>query len=270
MDMWSLGVILYIMLTGSHPFDLRGVATDEEIEAKIKSDPSPPFSQNLTGHLSPAAADLIKKLMTPDPAKRLTASEMLSHPWLQGATAKYKIADSNIRLEKFKEIREKVEAGIFAVLVKQSTNDSNNSRMIEKAFEMFDKEHKGSVSADDFARVLAENTDIKLTSAESKQISDMVSSSKSKKRRDKKVRDERANERNKRPKRKFEDSSKGPICGVLTREVFGACLASLAFARRVVASLLAPFAPCASFAPLRKAHGRFAAHAFGFLQPSDF
>ena len=81
--------------------------------------------------------------MTPDPAKRLTASEMLSHPWLQGATAKYKIADSNVRLEKFKEVREKVEAGIFAVLVTQSTytnEDSNNSRMIEKAFEMFDKE----------------------------------------------------------------------------------------------------------------------------------
>ena len=59
--------------------------------------------------MSPAAADLINKLMSPDPATRLTASEMLSHPWLQGATAKYKITDSNVRLEKFKEVREKLE-----------------------------------------------------------------------------------------------------------------------------------------------------------------
>ena len=131
------------MLTGLHPFDLNGVSTDEEIEARIQSDPRPKFEQKLTGHLSPAAVDLIKKLMTADPNARISASEMLAHPWIRGGSAKQIISDSHVRLEKFKEVRDKLEAGIFAVLVTQSTHhneSSNNSRMIEKAFEVFDKE----------------------------------------------------------------------------------------------------------------------------------
>ncbi|GMH76291.1 hypothetical protein TrST_g9511 [Triparma strigata] len=177
MDMWSLGVILYIMLTGLHPFDLNGVSTDEEIEARIQSDPRPKFEEKLTGHLSPAAVDLIKKLMTADPNARISASEMLAHPWIRGGSAKQIISDSHVRLEKFKEVRDKLEAGIFAVLVTQSTHhneSSNNSRMIEKAFEVFDKEHKGAITPEDISRVLADETDIKLTSQEQRHISDIM------------------------------------------------------------------------------------------------
>lgn len=148
------------MLTGMHPFDLHGTATDEDIEETIKKNPSPVFSKNLTGHLSPSAADLIQKLMTADPERRITARELLNHPWILGETTnKYKMAGSDRRLNRFREVREKLEAGVFAVLVSSGTKAGGgggaNERMLEKAFEVFDSDKKGFISTDDMARVMS-------------------------------------------------------------------------------------------------------------------
>lgn len=80
-DVWSAGVIVYILLCGVPPFwadTEQGVA-----QAIIRSvldfrrDPWPRVSDN--------AKDLVKKMLNPDPKKRLTAQEVLDHPWLQNA-----------------------------------------------------------------------------------------------------------------------------------------------------------------------------------------
>ena len=71
MDMWAVGVVLFIMLCGVHPFDLKGIKTDKEIEAKIKKNPYAPI--HLATHLSPSARDFMKQLMEPNPDERLTA-----------------------------------------------------------------------------------------------------------------------------------------------------------------------------------------------------
>jgi len=187
-DCWSLGVILYIMLTGAHPFDITGVSTDAEIEERIKTDPRPPITPGLTGHLSPSAVDLIQRLMEPNPEKRLTAREMLSHPWVCGeAAATTKMTDSAIKLARFKDLRTKVEAGIFAVLVDKGNRDAtlseanitstpsgeavvhsesdhvekespsrntSSTHIMKRAFEVFDAEGKGYLSSDDLGRIV--------------------------------------------------------------------------------------------------------------------
>ncbi|KAK9125319.1 hypothetical protein Scep_014165 [Stephania cephalantha] len=80
-DVWSAGVILYILLCGVPPFwaeTEQGVA-QAIIRSVIdfKRDPWPKVSDN--------AKDLVKKMLNPDPRRRLSAQEVLDHPWLQNA-----------------------------------------------------------------------------------------------------------------------------------------------------------------------------------------
>lgn len=80
-DMWALGCVLYIMLSGSHPFDLDGMSPDQVVEHRIKTEPIS-FAFSAWDNVSPDAKDLISKLLVKDPALRLTADQMLQHPWV--------------------------------------------------------------------------------------------------------------------------------------------------------------------------------------------
>ncbi|GLE05063.1 hypothetical protein PINS_up014047 [Pythium insidiosum] len=80
-DMWALGCVLYISLCGSHPFDLDGTASDEEVEDRVKRSPVT-FDFPAWKNISSDAKDLITKLLEKDPSRRLTADQMLAHPWI--------------------------------------------------------------------------------------------------------------------------------------------------------------------------------------------
>lgn len=73
-DMWSIGVIAYILLCGSRPFWAR---TESGIfRAVLKADPS--FDEEPWPSLSPDAIDFVKQLLNKDYRKRLTAAQALS------------------------------------------------------------------------------------------------------------------------------------------------------------------------------------------------
>ncbi|CAN0927918.1 Calcium-dependent protein kinase 13 [Linum grandiflorum] len=80
-DIWSAGVILYILLCGVPPFwaeSEQGVA--QAILRGIidfKRDPWP--------NISDTAKSLVKAMLEPDPKLRLTAKQVIEHPWLQNA-----------------------------------------------------------------------------------------------------------------------------------------------------------------------------------------
>jgi len=99
-DMWAIGVIMFILLTGSHPFDRFSDKTDDDIkDTLIKLRPSNSdhlslmdelvFDDRIEG-LSDSCVALMRRLMQPDPNKRLLSEDFLRHPWIQGLTASWK------------------------------------------------------------------------------------------------------------------------------------------------------------------------------------
>jgi len=77
-DMWSIGVIAYILLCGSRPFWAR--SESGIFRAVLKAEPS--FDEAPWPSLSSDAVDFVKRLLNKDYRKRLTAAQALSHPWL--------------------------------------------------------------------------------------------------------------------------------------------------------------------------------------------
>ncbi|XP_078388644.1 death-associated protein kinase 3 isoform X1 [Cetorhinus maximus] len=77
-DMWSIGVITYILLSGASPFLGE---TKQETLANISA-MNYDFDEEFFSHTSELAKDFIQKLLVKDTRKRLNIKDALSHPWI--------------------------------------------------------------------------------------------------------------------------------------------------------------------------------------------
>jgi len=79
-DVWSIGVLCYMILSGSPPFS--GVSVNDVYEA-IKTQ-VPSFAGSQFKHSSPACIDFVQRMLVKDPELRMTTTEALAHPFIKG------------------------------------------------------------------------------------------------------------------------------------------------------------------------------------------
>ncbi len=80
-DLWSVGVIMFVMLSAYHPFDPDGECSDAQLWTNIckgKFD----FNDPAWEGISESAKHLICQLIVIDPEKRYGTEELLKHPWV--------------------------------------------------------------------------------------------------------------------------------------------------------------------------------------------
>jgi len=78
-DIWSIGIIAYTLLSGAGPFSSsRDAEVYEKITKGTYEFPSPHWDT-----IPPESKDFISKCLVVDPSKRAKATELLEHPWIQ-------------------------------------------------------------------------------------------------------------------------------------------------------------------------------------------
>mmetsp|Transcript_40642 Transcript_40642/g.105504 ORF Transcript_40642/g.105504 Transcript_40642/m.105504 type:complete len:260 (-) Transcript_40642:64-843(-) len=83
-DLWSVGIIAYILLCGYPPF--RGRTVNDTLRIILRGRFN--FPEREWSRISQSAIDLISRLLVQDPKQRLSAEEVLKHPWLSEAKDK--------------------------------------------------------------------------------------------------------------------------------------------------------------------------------------
>jgi len=98
-DMWGVGVIMYIMLCGFPPFFDDGSNMSELFDQIMTGQYD--FPEPYWTDISDEAKDLIEHLLVVDPMKRYTAEETLEHPWLKSAAKDTELTHHKEKLRKF-------------------------------------------------------------------------------------------------------------------------------------------------------------------------
>ncbi|KAK9170242.1 hypothetical protein Syun_002382 [Stephania yunnanensis] len=141
-DVWSAGVIIYILLSGVPPF---WAESEQDIfEQVLHGDLD--FSSDPWPSISESAKDLVRRMLVRDPRRRLTAHQVLCHPWVQvNGVAPDKPLDSAVlsRLKQFSAMNKLKKMAIR--IIAESLSDEEIAGLKEM-FKMIDTDNSGQIT----------------------------------------------------------------------------------------------------------------------------
>ena len=114
-DMWSIGVILYILLGGYPPFIENN---QRDLFRKIKAGEYE-FHKDYWENVSKEAKVLISSLLTVDPRKRFSASAALNNKWITQGDESLQSKDLGVNLVEFRKFnaKRKLRAAVRALII---------------------------------------------------------------------------------------------------------------------------------------------------------
>ena len=142
-DIWSCGVILYILLSGKPPF---GGKNDKEILARV-SKGTYNFKGTTWDSVSDAAKDLIKRMLEFNPALRISAEDALKDPWftLSLEEKSFRVLPSIIDNMKAFRATEKLQHAVLAFISSQLSS-KDETKQLADTFKAIDQNGDGKIS----------------------------------------------------------------------------------------------------------------------------
>lgn len=145
-DVWSAGVIMYILLCGYPPFN---GGDDKEIFNKVLSGKFD-FPDEDWGHISKEAKDLIKQMLTYDSSKRISCANTLQHSWFKLKMTKVVSENKSNVLGNLRAFRanSKLQKAIILYIVSFFDLKEEKEELL-KTFKELDLDHDGQLTHDE-------------------------------------------------------------------------------------------------------------------------
>eukprot|EP01025_Chloroclados_australasicus_P028622 TRINITY_DN2836_c0_g1_i1.p1 TRINITY_DN2836_c0_g1~~TRINITY_DN2836_c0_g1_i1.p1 ORF type:complete len:483 (-),score=89.09 TRINITY_DN2836_c0_g1_i1:463-1911(-) len=141
-DMWSFGVILYILLSGLPPF----WGDNEEQIFKMVMKGKLDFETDPWPRISEAAKDCVRCLLNADVSKRATASQILQHPWLVKEGVATDVSLDSVVLDRLKKFAAMNKVKKTALMVVGQCLSVEEIAGMKELFKSIDTDNSGTIT----------------------------------------------------------------------------------------------------------------------------